>query len=147
MTTSSAKPTHEDAKLILRLYEMRREERMREARRWFATSFKVKTIAEFQALCPPGSEANASFRMVVTYWDMAASFVTSGVLNQELFFQSGGELLFAWERLRDVLPHLREANGNPVQYRNLEIASRAFVEWWNKEAPGAYDAFSARIRG
>ena len=147
MTSGSPRPTHEDANLVLKLYDMRREDRMREARRWFAASFKAKTLDEFQTLCPPGSEANASFRMVVTYWDMVASFVTGGVLNEELFFQSGGEMLFAWERLRDVVPHLREANGNPIQYRNLELASRAFINWWNSQAPGAYDAFSKRIRG
>jgi hypothetical protein len=148
MTSSAPRAaTHEDANLVLKLYEMRREDRMRDARRWFAASFKVKSLAEFQALCPPGSEANASFRMVVTYWDMVASFVTSGVLNPELFYQSGGEMLFAWERLRGILPELREANKNPIQYRNLESASRAFIDWWNQEAPGAYDAFSARIRG
>jgi hypothetical protein len=85
--------------------------------------------------------------MVVTYWDMVASFLTSGVVNQELFFQSGGELLFVWERLRDVVPQLREANNNPQQFKNLEQAAGAFVQWWNKQAPGAYDAFSKRIRG
>jgi hypothetical protein len=147
MTSSSPKATHDDANLVLKLYEMRREDRMREARRWFAASFKVKNLGEFQTLCPPGSEPNASFRMVVTYWDMVASFVTKDVLNKELFYQSGGELLFVWERLRALLPELRQANGNPIQYRNLESTSLAFIDWWNKEAPGAYDAFSARIRG
>lgn len=146
MTTGSMKPTYDDVNLVLKLYEMRRDDRMREARRWFATTFKVKSMDEFQALCPPGSEANASFRMVVTYWDMVASFLTSGVLNRELFFQSGGELIFTWERLRDLVPQLRQAYGNLVQYRNLEQASRTFIEWWNREAPGAYDAFSKRIR-
>ena len=147
MTSSSPKPTYDDVNLIIKLYEMRREERMREARRWYVASFKVKTLAEFQALCPPGSEENASFRMVVTYWDMVASFLTSGVVNQELFFQSGLELIFVWERLRDVVPDLREAFGNPLQYKNFELASHAFIQWWNKEAPGAYEAYSKRVRG
>ena len=57
-------PPIEDAKLILHLYELRREPRMREARDWFVRHFQAKTMEEFHALCPPGSEANASYRMV-----------------------------------------------------------------------------------
>ena len=147
MTIGAARATYEDVNLIIKLYEMRRDERLREARRWFAASFKVKTLDEFHALCPAGSEPNASYRMVATYWDMVASFLTSGVVNQELFFQSGGEMLFVWERMRDVVPVLRETYNNQAQYRNLEQAATAFVQWWNKQAPGAYDAFSKRIRG
>ena len=127
MTIGAARATYDDVNLVIRLYELRRDERLREARRWFAASFKVKTLDEFHALCPPGSEPNESYRMVVTYWDMVASFLTSGVVNQELFFQSGGELLFVWERVRDVVPQLREANNNPQQYKNLEQAAGAFV--------------------
>ena len=146
MMSGVPRATYDDVNTVIKLYELRREDRMRDARRWFASSFKVKTLEEFQALCPPGSEANASYRMVVTYWDMVASFLTSGVLNQELFFQSGGELLFVWERLRDIVPTLREAYSNPLQFRNLEQTAEAFIQWWKKQAPVAYDAFSKRIR-
>jgi hypothetical protein len=147
MTIGAARATYDDVNLVIRLYELRRDERLREARRWFAASFKAKTLDEFHALCPMGSEPNESYRMVVTYWDMVASFLTSGVVNQELFFQSGGELLFVWERVRDVAAQLREANNNPQQFKNLEQAAGAFVHWWNKQAPAAYDTFSKRIRG
>src|ERR1700730_16568810 len=94
MTIGAARATYDDVNLVIRLYELRRDERLREARRWFGASFKAKTLDEFHALCPMGSEPTESYRMVVTYWDMVASFLTSGVVNQELFFQSGGELLF-----------------------------------------------------
>lgn len=137
----------DDVNLILTLYDMRREPRLREARRWFAASFKVKTLAELSALCPPGSEENASYRQMVTYYEMVASFLTSGVLNAELFYQSGRELLLVWERLRDVLPELRAANKNPIEYRNLELAAKGFIDWWKAQAPGAYEAFSQRVRG
>jgi hypothetical protein len=142
-----AKATFDDVNLILKLYDMRREERMREARRWFSAKFKVKTLSELQALCPPGSEESASYRMVTTHWEMVASFITGGVLNQELFFQSGRELLFCWERTRDVLPALRESVKNPIELRNLEIVANAFIVWWNTNAPGGYEAFSKRVRG
>ena len=89
MMSGIPRATYDDVKLLLQLYDVRREDRLREARRWFAASFKVKTLDAFNALCPPGSEPSASYRMVTTYWEMVASFMTSGVLSQELFFESG----------------------------------------------------------
>jgi hypothetical protein len=138
--------TFNDVKLILRLYEMRREPRLREARMWFAASFKPRTIDEFRALCPAGSDANASYRMVTTYWEMVGSFLTSGVLNPELFYQSGRELLFTWERIREILPSLRDSYKHPRELKNLEDAARAYIDYWNRTAPGAYEAFSQRVR-
>ena len=139
--------TYDDVNLVLRLYDMRREERMREARQWFASSFKVKTLEEFNTLCPPGSDANASYRMVTTYWEMVASFITGGVLNEALFFESGRELLFVWERLRDLVPELRKSAKDLAGFRNMELAATAYIKWWNARAPEAYGAFSARVRG
>ena len=141
------KATYDDVKLILQLYEMRREPRLREARKWFTASFKPKRYDDFTAMCPPGSEPNASYRMVVTYWEMVASFLTSGVLHPELFYQSGREMLFVWERVRDILPSLRDAYKHPRELKNLEDASAAFITWWKQHAPGAYEAFTMRVRG
>lgn len=141
------KANYNDAKLILKLYDMRREPRLRDARKWFSASFKAKTFEDFTKLCPIGSEPNASYRMVVTYWEMVASFLTSGVLNPELFYQTGRELLFCWERVRDILPAVRQSYGHSRELKNLELAAAAYIKWWNKAAPGAYDAFSKRIRG
>lgn len=141
-----SRATYDDARMILSLYEARREERMRKARAWFANSFKPRTLEDFAALCPPGSDENASYRMVATYWEMVASFVASGVLNQELFFQSGRELLLVWERLRDILPALREKNTDPFAYSNLESVATAFIAYLEGRAPGTYAAFSARQR-
>ena len=139
--------TYDDVNLVLRLYDLRREERMREARAWFIADFHAKTLDELNEICPAGSEENASFRMVVTYWDMAASFITGGVLQQELFFESGRELLVVWERLRDLLPAYRESRTDPAAFANLEKVAKSYVEWVNERAPGSYDAFSKRIRG
>jgi hypothetical protein len=147
MGSSGTAATYDDVNVILRLYDMRREEKLRAARAWFAASFKVKTYDEFQKLCPPGSDANASYRMVTTYWEMVASFITAGVLHRELFYQTGRELLLVWERTRDLIPHVRAAYKNPNELKNLEAAAQGFIAWWNTQAPGAYDAFSARVRG
>ena len=139
--------TYEDVNLILRLYEMRREEKLRKARGWFMQSYKVKSLAEHQALCTPGSDADAYFRMVVTYWDMVASFITAGVLHPELFFQSGNEMLFTWERAKDTIQPWRDAFGNSSLMRNLETVAAQQAAYMEKRSPGAYPAFSKRVRG
>ncbi|MBA3271184.1 MAG: hypothetical protein H0T71_11810 [Acidobacteria bacterium] len=141
----TSRPTYDDANLILRLYEMRREERMRKARAWFTGNFKVKSWDELQQLAPGGSDENASYRMVVTYWDMVASFVSSGVLHQELFFQSGRELLLVWERLRDVLPEIRRQYKDPHLWGHLEAVGNDFAEHFKGRSDDAYDAFLTRI--
>jgi hypothetical protein len=139
--------TYDDVNLIMHLYEMRREERLREARAWFSSSFKAKSMEEMANLCPAGSDENASARMVATYWEMVASFITSGVLNQDLFFQSGRELLFVWERIRDLLPAMREAYKDPTYLANFEKVANSYIDYLNRQGPEIYEAFSKRVRG
>jgi hypothetical protein len=144
----SSPATHDDVNLILRLYELRREEKMRQARDWFAKSFRARNLEELAKLCPPGYDTNTYFRMVTSYWEMVASFVTAGVLNEELLFQSGLELLFVWERIRELVPHLRESYKNEGQFRNLEQVAVRFAEMLRQNGgPDAYMAFSQRVRG
>ena len=139
--------TYDDVNLIMRHYELRREEKLRKARAWFGSSFKARTLEEFNKLCPPGSEENAYYRMVITYWEMVASFVTSGVLNQTLFFQSGRELLFVWEKVRELLPQVRETYADPTVSRNMETVAQSYIAWLKSQSPEAYTAFSNRVRG
>jgi hypothetical protein len=141
------RPTYDDANLILHLYDIRREDRMRRARAWFTANFKVKTWDELQKLAPGGSDENASFRMVVTYWDMVASFITSGVLNKELFFQSGRELLLVWERMRDILPDIRTQYKDPHLWSHLETVGNEFATAFKDGSSDAYGAFLKRIKG
>jgi len=139
--------TYDDVHLVLRLYDLRREQRLRKARAWFAQSMKARSPDELDELCPPGSEENTNFRMVTSYWDMVASFITGGVLNQQLFFQSGRELLFVWERIRDLVPQLRERLADPSAYRNLETVANSFIQWMKSQSPETYPAFLNRVRG
>jgi hypothetical protein len=141
------KPTYDDANLILKLYEIRRDDRMRKARAWFTAQFKVKSYDEVLKLAPLGSDENASYRMVVSYWDMVASFVTSGVLHKELFFQSGRELLVVWERVRDVLPEIREAYKDPRFWANLETVGTEYAKYFERQSGEGYQAFVKRIKG
>jgi hypothetical protein len=139
-------PTYDDVNLILKLYELRREEKLREARA-FMGKYKASTPEEHLKLCSPGSPEDANFRMTVSYWDMAASFVTSGVLNQELFLQSGQELLYVWEKVRDIVPAYRQLSKNPMMWEHIERVANAAIERMNKANPEAYPEFSKRVRG
>ncbi len=138
--------TYEDSNLILKLYEARREERLRKARAWLVSSFHARTYAEFQSLCPPGSEENASFRMVTGYWEMAASFVANGILHPELYFQNHQEMLFVWERIRDVVAEARAQTKNPNLAVNIERVARDQVAWLERTSPGFFALFSERVR-
>jgi len=139
--------TYDDVNLILRLYELRREKRLREARAWFTKNFHANSVKEFQELCPAGSEENASFRMVTSYWEMVASFVAGGVPQKALFFQSGYELLVVWARIGDIVPEYRETMKSEFVYENLEKVAKDYIEWMETRAPGSYGAFRDRIRG
>ena len=138
------KPTYEDAELIMKLYDLRREQRLRAARAWFFAEFSARTVNEAMEKYPPGSDHNAYYRMVGGYWDMAASFVATGILHEELFFQSaGGELLATWEKVKDIVYDLREITKNPTLFRNLEQAATRMIAWLERQAPGAYEAMMA----
>jgi hypothetical protein len=138
--------TYEDANLVLRLYDMRREETLRKARQWFMQSFHCSTMEEFNKLCPPASPENAYARQVTSYWEMVASFITTGVLNEGLFFQSGMELLFVWEKVSELVPGMRAANKNPGSWKNLETVAGRYIQHLNSIDPETYPAFSKRVR-
>jgi len=138
--------TYDDANLILRLYELRREDVLRKARAWFTANFAPSSVEEMMRVAPPGSQENAYMRMVVSYWETAASFVASGVLNQELFFQSSGELLVVYERVRELLPSLRETFKNPAAFHNLEIVGQNFAKWMQAISPETYPEFQNRVK-
>ena len=145
MAQANHPATYDDANLLLKLYELRREEKMREARAWFVTNFKPRSVDEMLKLCPPGSSENAKMRQVVTYWDMAASFVSMGVLNPEMFFVNNREFLLVWVRVRRYLPELREKYGDARYFEHLEKAGNMNIEYLNRTSPGALEAFVARV--
>jgi hypothetical protein len=140
-----AQATYQDAELIMKLYDMRREERLRTARAWFFPNANVKSAAELLEKFPPGSDNNAYIRMVLGYWDMAASFVVRGVVHEELFFENSGEMLGVWELSKAFIEDFRKLSNNPLVFQNLEKAAKKQIEWMNKQAPGAHEAMLAMI--
>jgi hypothetical protein len=107
----------ESANLILKLYDLRREAVMREARNWFFT-FNPTSVQDFiEALM---GEHSGHYRMVVSYWDMAASMVNQGAIDEELFNASGGEMVFVYAKIARFLPELRQMFGSPEVLLNME---------------------------
>lgn len=144
----SVTPSYDDVNLILRLYELRREAKLREARDWFGANFKgIKSMEDLNRIAPMGTPENAYVRMVTSYWDMVASFVTSGVLNPELFFESGGELVFTWFRIEDLMPELRRTFGNPQINANMEQVANQCIQWIESKTPGATEAWRKMAKG
>jgi hypothetical protein len=87
--------TAADAELILKLYELRREPRMRAARRWVLHEFQPKNLHELLRVQRDfGSEHNQYWRQVMSYWEMAAAMVLHGALDRDLFFDSVGENVY-----------------------------------------------------
>jgi hypothetical protein len=76
-----------------------------------------------------------------------ASFIVTGVLNKELFFQSGRELLVVHERLRPVLTGVRESYKDPSYMANLERVGADYAAYMQAQSPDAYQAFVKRITG
>ena len=99
----------EEAGLILKLYELRREETMRKARDWYFREFNPQSMAEFSAAIY--GEHSGHVRMVVTYWDMAAALVNRGAISLDLFNDANGEHIGTFAKIEPLLPEIRKAFG------------------------------------
>lgn len=112
-------PTHHDAELVLRLYELRREPVMRENRDKFLRGFWPKDETEAVAVIALDHPLNVAYRQVTTYWEMAYALCKHGTLSPELLLDSSGEGLFAYARLEPYLAAIR-AKTNPRTLRSTE---------------------------
>ncbi len=114
--------TPQDADLIMKLYDLRREATMRKARNFFALEFFPKSVDDVKALftnIEEHPEQNAYFRQVVSYWDMAAAMVNHGSIDRALFFDTNGEFFIVWAKIGDFIEDLRAFFG-PQFLVNLE---------------------------
>jgi hypothetical protein len=130
---------YESARLILELYNLRREPTMREARNfWFA--FSPETVEDLTAamMGPNGGHV----RMVVSYWDMAASLVLNGAIDEKMFNDANGEHLGVFSKIEGILPKWREAMGDPNICKNLETVALSAPNGRQR-----IDAIRERIKG
>lgn len=111
---------HESMMGILKLYELRSEPRMRKARDWFATGFYPESSKDVLNVLV--SEHSADFRMVASYWDMAAAFVLFEAIDAEMFNAINTEHVAVYAKLQPFLAELREVPGAPpyLYFKHLE---------------------------
>jgi len=113
----------ESAHLILKLFELRREPVLREARQWFLGEFNPATFEELAAVA--GGERSASFRMVLGYWDMAASLVTFGAIDAAMFRAANTEMVATFAKVEPFLEDIRRVSGIPEFLEHVEGVIRA----------------------
>src|SRR5881394_1942235 len=108
----------ESADLILKLYDLRREETMRKARNWIF-SFNPTSVEDVEkTMMDP--EVGAYLPMVLSYWDMAASFVNHGAIDAELFNDTVGEHIGVFAKMEPFIADLRTKWQQPDAFKNLE---------------------------
>src|SRR4051794_19274825 len=108
----------ESADLILKLYDLRREAKMREARNWIFSFNPTSADEYWQTMMDP--EVGGYLRMVTSYWDMAATMVVQGAIDADLFNETAGEHIMVFAKLEPILAELRERFQNPNALKNLE---------------------------
>ncbi|HET7441551.1 MAG TPA: hypothetical protein VFJ47_09635 [Terriglobales bacterium] len=118
-----AKPNAADAEVILKLYDLRREPEMRKARNWWLVTFWPDTADDFMKIAMAlGTQENNWLRQVGGYWEMAASLVLHGAVNEDLFMEPSfcGEMFFCFAKMRPLLNELREKLQSPTMLSNVE---------------------------
>ncbi len=116
----------ESASLNLQLFDLRREPVLREAREWFLRDFNPESIAELITLV--SSDRNASFRMVLGYWDMGASLVTTKAIDAAAFHAAHGEIFATFSKIHPFLAELRTASEEPEFCKHMEAVVLAAPE-------------------
>jgi hypothetical protein len=144
--TMATHPTYEQAELQLKIFDLRRESRLRQARDWFNQNFYANTLDEAMRIAPMGTEAGTSFMMVVSYWDQACAYLNHGLLHEDLFFETNDEFFFIWERVKPSIAEGRQRFANPLFLANLEEAAKRYEAWSEKRAPGRIAAMSQMMK-
>lgn len=136
-------PGYQDADLLLRVYDMRRESRIRRARDFVLGKVAYADYAEFKKKYPPDSNGRRQMGMVFTYWDMVCALIDRGLLNEELFNSCNTEHVYLWLKFRTAIAGMREDYQFPDLLRSLEkVAMRHPIfarmdEWMQQQQRGA----------
>ena len=115
---------YENADLLMRLYDLRREAKLRDARNWVIRSFNPSSPEDVAAVL--GSEDSAKVRMVMGYWDMAAAFVVHGAIDAPMFHATCTEMLATYCKVEHMLAEVREHTGQTGLLGHVEQVA---AEW------------------
>ena len=113
------KPDYRDAELVLKLYDMRREEVMRHSRNAVNREFLPRSIEDLLAITKFDHPLNAAFRQLTTYWEMAYSFARHGIVNADFLAENAGEGLLLFAKVKPFLQEFRKAY-SPTAFLNAE---------------------------
>jgi hypothetical protein len=137
---SASKAT--SAELILKLYELRRDAAMREAREWYLTKFAPTSADDVLVLLRSSFEGSRYYRMVTTYWEMAAALVNHGGIDAAMFLDANSEHIGVYAKLEPFLTEVREKFRPGYlqhletlvktipQFEQLTAARRTLLEGW-----------------
>lgn len=117
---SNSQPTHHDAELILKLYDLRREPLMREARNFVPTLAGASFDKFMEVSSAFGTKENAYVRQVYSYWEMVASLIVHGTLNAELANDTLGEMYFAYAMIQPHVEEFRKKMNSPEFLKNVQ---------------------------
>ncbi len=132
----ATKPTHEQARLHLQVYDQRRETKLRQARDWFFKNYFVNSMEDSMRIAAPGTENGTMVMMVFSYWEQACALLNYGLLHEDLFFETSGEFFGVWERIRPVIQEGRQMFSNPGFLAHLEKAATRYEIWLESRSPG-----------
>ncbi len=144
MLSQKDDPDHHDAELVLKLYELRRDPVMRQAREDIA-DFLPATYEELLAVSKADNPLNAAYRQVGSYWEMVYAMAKHGVIHGEFMLESCGEGLYLFAKVRPYLERLR-SEVNPLAFQNAEWVAtntkrgQALAERFAKRAAAALAA-------
>jgi hypothetical protein len=136
----SEKPTHEQGQLQLQLYDLRREAKLRQARDWFTQNYFVDAFEDSMRIAPFGSQEGTYVMMVLSYWEQACAFLNHGLLHEQLFFETSGEFFGVWERVKPIVPKMREMFHQNLFLANLEKTAQRFEKFIETASPGSVEA-------
>lgn len=119
---SFTKADHHDADIVLKIYDLRREARMRQSRDELNMHFWPKSYEEFFAITQMDHPYNQAFRQVTTYWEMVYGFAKNEVLNPDFLVDSNGEGLFFFAKVFPYLERFRKEY-SPTAFQNTEWIS------------------------
>lgn len=110
----------DDALAILKLYEIRSEPLMRQARAWFMSEFKPQSGLEILGLLQSGEKESAFYRMVSSHWEVASALVNNGGIDEKMFLEANTEHLVVFAKLQPFIGEIRETIGEADYLAQLE---------------------------
>ena len=108
----------ESAKLVLQLYDLRREKKMRKARSWFF-SFDPTSADDYMQTMMDEKDG-AYLRMVTSYWEMAAALVKQGCIDRDVFTATNSEYFIIFAKIEPYLAELRVKFDSPEAFSAVE---------------------------